>query len=158
MNWVLGAGCCVLSSGYCCWGFWALGSDVQKKHDVGKAGWNCSHHHMDESGRTCIRARLRAFACARARVGSSIRPAGALAFAHLCVCVCLHALVLVWAGLGLGHARLCSRALVYGSRLGEVGAGVWCVVEGGCGQTRLWLCGELCERLTVTCISTAKVE
>ena len=38
-------------------------------------------------------------------------------------CVCLPSCALVWAGLGLGRAHLCSRALVSGSRLGEVGAG-----------------------------------
>ena len=48
----LGAGCWVLSSGYCCWGFWALGSDIQKKHDVGKTGWNRSRHHVDECNLT----------------------------------------------------------------------------------------------------------
>ena len=52
INWVLGARHWVLSSWYCCWGFWALGSDVRKKHDVGKTGWNHSRHHVDECNLT----------------------------------------------------------------------------------------------------------
>ena len=45
----------------------------------------------------------------------------ALAFTLVCACLC--ALVLVWAGLGHGRTRLCSRVLVSGSCLGEVGTG-----------------------------------
>ena len=111
---------------------------------------------------------------------------GALAFTLVRICMCLCVLALTWAGLGLGRAHLCilfwwgwqgcalvlivgwpwpwSRlfVLMCGSCLGEVGAGgvVVVVVCGGrrC-QTWLWLCGELArERLTVTCISTTKVE
>ena len=68
------------------------------------------------------------FACIRARsCGLVHTPRRAhlhsRSFAFACICVRSCALVLVWAGLGLGRARLCSRALVSGSRLGEVGAG-----------------------------------